>query len=104
MGRIGLIAAAVVLAMAAGAHAGDMSPKDVFDLSAAHRLEIRLSADAWDSIQPGNGARKIAANATREQAKTAGVAVSAHAGSYAFVLGEMDFDGGRLPDVGGRFK
>src|SRR6266581_4378727 len=104
MGRIGIIAAAVVLALAAGAPATEITAKDVFDSALAHRIEIRLSADAWDSIQPGNGARKIAANATREQAKTAGVAVSAHAGSYAFVLCEMDFDGVKLPDIGVRFK
>ncbi len=80
------------------------SPKDVFDLERAHTIHIRMSADAWEKMQPGAAAGKIALNATREEAKKAGVSLRPNGSGYAFVLSEMEFDGQRIADVGIRFK
>src|SRR5262245_59324937 len=113
MGRIGTILS--LLMGCAGAWAGQgtrpstrpaigPTSRAVFDSSRAHVIHIRLSGEAWDSVQPGNGAKKIAANATTQQAKTAGVRLGTRSGGYAYVLGEMEFDGQKLCDVGLRFK
>jgi len=104
MGRTGLILSILLASSAWGAPTTQPTPRELFSPAEAHRIEIRLSADAWELIQPGNGARKVKANATREETRTAGVSLSAHAGSYAFVRSDMEIDGERFADVGLRFK
>jgi hypothetical protein len=104
MGRTGLILLTLAASSAWGAPSTEPTSKELFNPSATHRIDIRLSADAWEDLQPGNGARKIKANSTREQVKTTGVALSAHAGSYAFVRSDMEIDGQKIADAGLRFK
>ena len=109
MGRIGIILSLLVgVSSAFGGPAtrpakGPTS-REVFDSSRTHVVHIKLSGEAWDSVQPGNGLRKIAANATTQQAKTAGVRLGARSSGYAYVLGEMEFDGAKIGDAGLRFK
>lgn len=104
MGRKGILVAVVSLIAAAAARAGEMSARDVFDSSRAHVIEIRLSAEAWDELQPGAGAGKATAKNTREEGKTAGVRLRPNGSGYAYVLCAMDFDGKKIGDVGLRFK
>jgi spore coat protein H len=108
MGRIGLILSIVLVGSAWGAPAtrpatGPTS-REIFDSSVAHVVHIRLSSAAWDSLQPNVGATKVAANATTQQAKSAGVRIGSKGPLFAFVLGEMEFDGQKFGDVGLRFK
>src|SRR5215208_1807194 len=114
MGRIGLLFS-ILLACAAAARAGQATrpatgpttgptSREVFDSSKAHVVHIKISSAGWDSLQPNVGATKIAANATTQQAKSAGVRIGAKSSLFAFVLGEMEFDGRKIGDVGLRFK
>jgi len=104
MGRIGLILAALVVAASAAARAREMSAKDVFDSSRSHTIDIRLSADAWDALQPGGAAKKAPAKPTREEGRTAGVRLRPNGSGYAYVMCKMEFDGKKIADVGLRFK
>jgi hypothetical protein len=102
----GLLAFGLILSMggAAIAQTEFNSPKDVFDLERAHTIHIKMSADAWEKMQPGAAAGKIAPNATREEAKKAGVSLRPNGSGYGFVLSEIEFNGHRIADVGIRFK
>ena len=40
-----------------------VSPGELFDPGRAHRIEIRMSAEGWDLLQPGAAAQKAAADA-----------------------------------------
>ena len=92
------------VSIAAGAGA-DASPRELFDPGRAHTIQIKLSKEGWDLLQPGAGAAKGAMITNRAQARTAGVRLrSVQPGSYAYVLCEMEFDGKRCADVGLRFK
>ena len=104
MGRTGLILSLLLTSAAQAAPATQPTSKGIFSPSQAHTIQIQLSPNAWDALQPGGAAGKIAANATREQAKTAGVRLASHAGAYASVLCEIDFDGHKIHDAGLRFK
>jgi spore coat protein H len=85
--------------------AAPKSTGELFDPTRAHTIEIRLSSEGWDLLQPGAGAQKAAAVTNLAQAKAAGVRLRAGApASYAYVLSEMEFDGQRFADVGVRFK
>jgi spore coat protein H len=77
---------------------------EIFDSAKAHAIQITMSADAWDAMQPGNSGKKAAANATREQGKTVGVRLRPTGPGYAYVISEMEFDGKKIADVGIRFK
>src|SRR6185295_2512586 len=81
-----------------------VSPGGVFDPGRAHTIQIKLSAEGWDLLQPDAGARKGAGGTNREQGKIAGVRLRPGSTAYAYVLGEMEFDGRRIADVGLRFK
>src|SRR5437868_3801462 len=87
----------------AGPPATDSSAR-VFDPGRAHTIQINLSGEGWDLLQPDAGARKAAGRTNREQAKIAGVRLRPGSTGYAYVLGEMEFDGRRIADVGLRFK
>src|SRR5204863_1508946 len=104
MGRTGLILSMLFASAAWGAPATQPSAKDVFSAAAAHAIDIRLSAEAWDALQPGGAPKKALAKATREEGKTAGVRLRPNSSGYAYVLCEMEIDGRRIPDVGLRFK
>ena len=104
MGRIGIIFCLLGSGVALAGPTTQPTSRAVFDCSKAHTIHVKLSADAWDSIQPGNGARKITASATTQQAKSAGVRLGSRSSGYAYVLGEMEFDGQKIGDVGLRFK
>src|SRR5436190_8188702 len=85
--------------VAAGPPEAD-SPGGVFDPGRAHPLQIKLSSEGWDLLQPDAGARKAAGGTNREQGKIAGVRLRPGSTGYAYVLGEMEFDGRRIADVG----
>lgn len=55
-------------------------------------------------LQPGAGAQKAGGITNREQGKIAGVRLRPASPSFAYVLGEMEFDGRRIADIGLRFK
>src|SRR4051812_23424666 len=104
MGRIGIIFCLLVAGVARAAPSTQPTSRAVFDSSKAHAIHVKLSGEAWDLLQPNVGATKIAANATTQQAKGAGVRLGTRSGFYAYVLGEMEFDGQKISDVGVRFK
>src|SRR5438132_11272493 len=80
--------------------AAPRSPADIFDPARVHTIHVKLSAPAWDLLQPGEGAKKIGAATNREQGKTAGVRLRPSSpASYAYVLTEVEFDGQRIGDV-----
>src|SRR4051812_9788482 len=82
-----------------------LSPADVFDPGRAHTIHVKLSADGWDLLQPGAAAQKMPVATNGVQGKISGVRLRAKApASYAYVQGEIEFDGRRIPDVGLRFK
>src|SRR5215212_5823706 len=81
-----------------------LSPAEVFDPGGAHTIDIKMSAEAWDLLEPGAGARKVGGTTNREQARTVGVRLRPNApAAYAYVLSDMEFDGERIADVGLRF-
>jgi hypothetical protein len=88
----------------AAAPPGPVSPGDVYDPFRAHSIRLKLSSDGWNLLQPGAGAQKAAGITNREQGKMAGVRLRPGSSSYAYVLGEMEFDGHRIADIGLRFK
>src|SRR5258705_5623847 len=98
----------VMLFSAASVVAGQpvpVSSGQLYDPGRAHTIHIKMSADAWDLLQPGAGAQKAGAATNRGQGKTLGVRLRPTSpASYAYVLSEMEFDGQRLADVGLRFK
>src|SRR5258706_808704 len=104
MGRIGLILSLLFASAAWGAPATQPAAKDVFNPAAAHAIDIRLSAEAWDALQPGGAPKKASAKATREEGRTAGVRLRPNSSGYAYVLCEMEIDGRKIADVGLRFK
>ena len=70
MGRTRLILSILFASGAWGAPATEPSAKELFNLSAAHRIDVRLSAEAWDALQPGGAPKKALAKGTREEGKT----------------------------------
>src|SRR5882724_3886794 len=104
MGRTGLILSILLVATAQAAPAHPSSSRDIFNPATAHTIDIRLSAEAWEALQPGGAAKKAVAKATREEGKTAGVRLRPNSSGYAYVLCEMEFDGQKIGDVGLRFK
>jgi hypothetical protein len=97
------VLAALVSFSLAGAPGVPDSPKAVFDPGRAHAIQIKMSAEAWDLLQPGNGQKKATPGATREQGIEAGVRLRRGSSGYAYVLSELEFDGQGLDDVGIRF-
>jgi spore coat protein H len=83
---------------------GPKSPEQLYDLSRAHTIEIKVSAEKWDLLQPSAGVSKAAAGASREQGKAAGVRLRPSSPVYAYVLGEVEIDGQRVADAGIRLK
>src|SRR5206468_6665707 len=81
-----------------------VSPGEVYDPGRAHTIQVKMSSEAWDLLQPGAGAKKASGGASREQGKTAGVRLRPTSTAYAYVTSEMEFDGQRIADVGLRFK
>src|SRR4051794_16395788 len=61
------------------------SPKDVFDPDRAHAINLKMSGEAWDMIQPGGAGKRAVAGATREQARAAGVRARPSGPGYAYV-------------------
>src|SRR6476661_6124941 len=104
MGRTGLILSILFASAGWGAPATQPSAKELFSSATAHRIDIRLSADAWEALQPGGAPKKASAKATREEGRTAGVRLRPTSSSYAYVLCEMEVDGQKISDVGVRFK
>jgi hypothetical protein len=80
------------------------SPGDVYDPARAHPIHIKLSSERWNLLPPGAGAQKAGGITNREQGKIAGVRLRPSSPSYAYVLGEMAFNGQRIADIGLRFK
>ena len=93
-----------MLFFAGSAAASTLSSGDIFDPTRVHKIHIKLSAEAWDLLQPGVGATKASGVTNRTQAKGAGVRLRPNSSGYAFVLCQMEFDGRQIPDVGLRFK
>src|SRR5436189_5083734 len=71
------------------------SPKDVFDPDRAHVINLKMSGEAWDMIQPAGAGKRAVAGATREQARAAGVRARPSGVGDAYVPGEVEFDGRR---------
>ena len=96
----------VLFAASFAAAAAPISPEELFDPGRAHRIHIKMSAERWDLLQPGAAAQKASAVTNLAQVKAAGVRLrpGSAAGSYAYVLCDMEFDGKRVADVGLRFK
>jgi hypothetical protein len=101
--RFATLAVFFCASVAAGAAAA-VSPGEVYDPGRAHTIQIKLSAERWNLLQPGEGAKKVGGGANREQAKAAGVRLRPGSPAYAYVLSEMEFDGQHVVDVGLRFK
>jgi hypothetical protein len=81
-----------------------VAPGEVYDPFRSHTIHIKLSSEGWDLLQPGAGAQKAGGITNREQGKIAGVRLRPTSPTYAYVLGEMEFDGRRIADIGLRFK
>lgn len=81
-----------------------VSPGEVYDPVRAHTIHIKLPSAGWDLLQPGAGAQKAGGITNREQGKIAGVRLRPASPTYAYVLGEMEFDGRRIADIGLRLK
>src|SRR6266513_6029587 len=77
---------------------------EVFNSEKAHTIQISMSGEAWEAMQPGNAGKKALAKGTREEGRTAGVRLRPGGPGYAYVISEMDFDGKKIADVGIRFK
>jgi spore coat protein H len=88
----------------AAAPLAPVSPVEVFDPFRTHTIHVTLSSEGWDLLQPGAGAQKAGGITNREQGKIAGVRLRPSSPTYAYVLGEMEFDGRRIADIGLRFK
>ena len=101
--RLSMLVVFYGAAFAVGASA-PVSPGEVYDSGRAHTIQIKVSAEGWDWLQPGAGAKQVGGAANREQGKSAGVRLRPSSPSYAYVLSEMEFDGQRIADVGLRFK
>jgi len=96
-----LLFAASLASMAAG----PISPRELFEPARAHTIQIKMSGERWDLLQPGAGAQKASAATNLAQAKAAGVRLrSGSPPSYAYVLCDMELDGKQVADVGLRFK
>src|SRR5947207_2157947 len=104
MGRTGLILSILFGSVGWGAPATQPSARELFSSSSAHRIDLRLSGEAWDALQPGGAPKKASAKATREEGRTAGVRLRPNSSSFAYVLCEMEVDGQKISDVGLRFK
>jgi spore coat protein H len=86
--------------------AAPSSARDLFDPGRAHTIEIRMSGEGWDLLQPGAGAQKVAGITNRADGKAPEVRLrpGAAATAYAYVRCDLEFDGKRVADVGVRFK
>ena len=102
--RLRLFALAACCASVAFGAPAPVSPGDVYDPTRAHTIQIKMSAEAWDLLQPGAGAQKAGSATNREQGKVAGVRLRPTSPTYAYVLGEMEFNGQPIADVGLRLK
>jgi spore coat protein H len=88
----------------AAAPRAPVSPGEVYDPFRAHTIHLKLSSEGWDLLQPGAGAQKAGTTTNREQGKIAGVRLRPTSPTFAYVLGEMEFNGRRIADVGLRLK
>lgn len=102
-GCFSALAGMLCTSVAAGPPA-PVSAGEIYDPGRAHTLQLKMSGEAWDLLQPGAGASKVGAGASREQGKAAGARLRPGSPAYAYVLSEMEFDGQRIADVGLRFK
>src|SRR6187402_1789204 len=91
-------------ASVAAAPLAPVSPGEVYDPFRAHTIHIKLSSEGWELLQPGAGAQKAGAATNREQGKIAGVRLRPTSPTFAYVMGEMEFNGHRIADVGLRLK
>src|ERR1051325_357861 len=81
-----------------------VSPGELYDPRRAHTIQIRVSAEKWDLLQPSAGVGKASGATNREQGKIIGVRLRPNSPVYAYVLSELEFDGHLIPEVGLRFK
>jgi spore coat protein H len=81
-----------------------VSPEDVYDPARAHTIQIKLSAEGWDLLQPGAAIQKAGGATNRELGRVAGVRLRPTSPTFAYVRGEMEFNGQRIADVGLRLK
>src|SRR4051794_92801 len=85
--------------------AAPRSAREIFDPGRAHKIEIRMSAEGWELLQPGAAAQKAASATNRAEAKALRQVQPGYAATaYAYVPSEIKLDGKRVPDVGVRFK
>ncbi|MDB6029840.1 MAG: hypothetical protein JWM16_178 [Verrucomicrobiales bacterium] len=77
---------------------------ELYDPGRVHTIEIRVSSEKWDLLQPSAGASKAGAGASRQQGRAAGVRLRPSSPVYAYVLGEIVVDGQRVADAGIRLK
>ena len=101
---VSLFLSVFLSASVSAAPSAPLSSSELFDPQRAHTIEIKLSAEGWDLLQPGAGASKAGSATNREQGKLAGVRLRPGSTGYAYVLSEMAFNGRRIHDVGLRFK
>src|SRR4051812_42481514 len=81
-----------------------ISADNLFDPARAHSIQLTVSAEAWNLMQPGAGGPKAATATNRELGRIAGVRVRPTSPTYAYVPGELDIDGRHIRDAGLRFK
>jgi len=91
-------------ASVAAAPLAPVSPGEVFDPFRTHAIHIKLSSEGWDLLQPGAGAQKAGGITNREQGRIAGVRLRPSSPTYAYVVGEMEFNGQRIANIGLRLK
>src|SRR3954447_25316873 len=70
-----------------------VSPGELFDPGRAHTIQIRISSEGWDLLQPGAGTQKASGATNRAQGKMAGVRLRPRFPAYAYVRSEIEFDG-----------
>jgi spore coat protein H len=80
-----------------------VSPKDVF-ADVIHTIEIRMTAQRWKLLEPGAGGAAL--RASTQPGSNPGVALRPGpvGESFAYVKGQVEFDGQSMPDVGIRLK
>src|SRR5258706_8174636 len=103
-----LIVLACCCTMARAEAAAPRSPEDIFDATRVHVIHLRISAEGWKIMQPGAATprRPKRAPATTQAIVDDDVRLRPGEASarYAYVRGEIEFDGQRVADLGMRLK
>jgi spore coat protein CotH/Ca2+-binding EF-hand superfamily protein len=110
-------AACAPSALAGGKEGAPTSPKELFNSTRAHVIELKLSQEHWKLMSPGAGSRflrdaqkaraKAPPSVSESQPDPAEEVALRHdprGNAFAYVKCEINFDGQALRDVGIRYK